>query len=354
MMLCVVDADTNAWMWGMIGGTETWIGLSDIGHAGTYTWVPGCPSTYTNWEAGEPNNLGVQDYAYFKSGHSGNWDNEGNVVISCACQYNLVNPCPSGWTYYNNNCYKFATALSSWPSCQSTCAGLNAMMLCVTDAATNAWIWSMSGGSRGAETWVGLSDIGHFGNYTWVPGCNSNYTNWDAGQPDQLGIQDYAYLWSGHNGIWDNIEVGKTALCVCQFDNAPSSTPTTVPTTAPSTAPTTAPSSAVPTVFPTANPSTVTPSTVPSSNPTKAPSVGPTVTPSVSSTAAPSFGPTAVPSFGPTVAPSSGPTAAPSAGPTVAQSSGPTALPSSGPTAAPSAGSTVAPSFRSALIEVNE
>jgi len=237
MMLCVTDADTNAWMWGMTGGKHTWIGLSDIGHAGTYTWVPGCPSTYTNWDVNQPDNLGVQDYAYIWSG--GKWDN-GNydAVLSCACQYN---PCPSGWTYYNNKCYKFAVAKVNWSTCQSKCAGLNAMMLCVTDAATNAWIRSMTGGK---ETWIGLSDIGHAGTYTWVPGCPSTYTNWDDKQPDNLGVQDYAYIEGGPYGKWDNVEGGYSAPCACQYDSA---TPSTAPSTAPSTV---TPSTATPSISP--------------------------------------------------------------------------------------------------------
>ena len=86
-MLCVTDATTNAWLWEQTGNTSTWIGLSDIDHDGTYTWVSGCSSTYTNWEYAEPNLPGVQYYVYFWQGRSGKWDNlwpfHTNV---CACQ----------------------------------------------------------------------------------------------------------------------------------------------------------------------------------------------------------------------------------------------------------------------------
>ena len=84
--------------------------------------------------------------------------------------YSVKGICPDEWTLYNNNCYKFGLA---WPVCQTNCANLGATMLCVTDATTNAWMWSQTGG---ASTWIGLSDIGHIGTYMWVSGCSSTYT----------------------------------------------------------------------------------------------------------------------------------------------------------------------------------
>jgi len=122
--------------------------------------------------------------------------------------------CPVGWTQYGTNCYKFGLVAVTWPVCQSTCSSLNAMMLCVTDATLNAWLWTATGG---ASTWIGLSDIGHLGTYTWVTGCSSTYTNWDAGQPDSLGVQDYVYFWAGHGGRWDNLQPSNSNVCACQM-----------------------------------------------------------------------------------------------------------------------------------------
>jgi len=122
--------------------------------------------------------------------------------------------CSVGWTQYDTDCYIFGLAAVTWPVCQSTCSSLNAMMLCVTDATTNAWLWAQSGG---AATWIGLSDIGHVGTYTWVTGCSSTYTHWESGQPDSLGVQHYAYFWAGHGGKWDNLWPSYSIFCACQM-----------------------------------------------------------------------------------------------------------------------------------------
>jgi hypothetical protein len=54
----------NDWVWRTFGGPDhsLWIGLSDLAEEGTWVWTNGEPVTYTNWDVGEPNNLGGEDY----------------------------------------------------------------------------------------------------------------------------------------------------------------------------------------------------------------------------------------------------------------------------------------------------
>ena len=46
--------------------TYTWIGATDRRSEGTWEWVTGEPFTFTNWNAGEPNNMGEEDFAHFE------------------------------------------------------------------------------------------------------------------------------------------------------------------------------------------------------------------------------------------------------------------------------------------------
>lgn len=137
------------------------------------------------------------------------------LILSIAFSiYSVVEAttCAVGWTSYGNNCYKFALGSVTWPVCQSICADLNAMMLCITDESTNAWLYSQTGDN----TWIGLSDIDNFGTYTWAPGCPSTYTNWDVSQPDRLGIQNYAYFYMNAPGKWDNSAPQYKKVCACE------------------------------------------------------------------------------------------------------------------------------------------
>jgi len=132
-----------------------------------------------------------------------------SVVFSI---YSVVEAtCPVSWTEYDTNCYKFGLVPMTWPLCQSACTFLNATMLCIPDATTNAWLWAQTGNT---STWIGLSDIGHVGTYTWFPGCSSTYTNWDINQPDNLGIENYVYFYT--QGKWDNF-VDFDKFCACEI-----------------------------------------------------------------------------------------------------------------------------------------
>jgi hypothetical protein len=118
-MLCINNVTENAWIRTQFG-TNYWIGYTDMppygGGKGTiqYGWITGCSSTYTNWNAGEPNNAGNnQDYAVVNQ-VTGKWDDNSPQErdVSCGCHYKLaltttsVGP-SSGPTYSPTTCNPF-------------------------------------------------------------------------------------------------------------------------------------------------------------------------------------------------------------------------------------------------------
>src|SRR5262249_13112254 len=52
---------------------SAWIGLTDQGRAGNWTWMTGEPFAYSNWAAGEPNNPGTEDWVGYTNGESPAW-----------------------------------------------------------------------------------------------------------------------------------------------------------------------------------------------------------------------------------------------------------------------------------------
>ena len=43
------------------------IGLNDAASEGTWEWVTGEPFSYANWDGGEPNNQGDEDYVFINA-----------------------------------------------------------------------------------------------------------------------------------------------------------------------------------------------------------------------------------------------------------------------------------------------
>jgi len=55
---------------------RTWIGFNDVEIEGTFQWRSGEPVTFTNWNAGEPNDFGgAEDYAEMLGGN-GQWNDQ--------------------------------------------------------------------------------------------------------------------------------------------------------------------------------------------------------------------------------------------------------------------------------------
>lgn len=84
-LVAISDAAENEFVHSMFKETKhgTWIGFTDAEKEGTWMWLDGSRTTYTNWEKNEPNNhKGHQDHArmYFKNGK---WDDVDGRADKC-------------------------------------------------------------------------------------------------------------------------------------------------------------------------------------------------------------------------------------------------------------------------------
>ena len=81
----VQSAEQNALLLTAAAGNSVWIGGTDAASEGRWVWSPtNTPLSYTNWNAGEPNNRGSEDCMQFY-GDTGKWND-----LRCAKELKYV------------------------------------------------------------------------------------------------------------------------------------------------------------------------------------------------------------------------------------------------------------------------
>ncbi|MCW9681150.1 lectin-like protein, partial [Dolichospermum planctonicum UHCC 0167] len=76
------------------------------------------------------------------------------------------------------------------------------------DQAEQDWLVSTFGGSE--QLWIGFTDEVTEGEFKWVSGETSTYTNWFPGEPNNSENEDYVGINFGDAGTWN--DYGSTAI----------------------------------------------------------------------------------------------------------------------------------------------
>ncbi len=83
--------------------------------------------------------------------------------------------------------------------------GSRGYLATVTSAAENAFLGSQFESSledSGNVAWIGLTDAGHTGDWTWVDGEPFSYSNWAVGEPNNPGVEDWVGYWNVETPAW--------------------------------------------------------------------------------------------------------------------------------------------------------
>jgi hypothetical protein len=116
---------------------------------------------------------------------------------------------------YNTNGHTYLLLeSSSWPAAETEAVSLGGHLVTVNDSAEDAFVYSTFGPTAIAHTltgkvnlWLGYNDVASEGNFVWVSGQSSSYTDWFPDQPqDNQGDEDYVGI--RVRGSNANIQVG--------------------------------------------------------------------------------------------------------------------------------------------------
>ena len=191
--------------------SRPWIGLTDIDSEGTFKWITGERLDYTYWNTNQPDNYNNnEDYVHLV-GNESKWnDNKDNyayssgfiVEFTSADLDPVLNP-------DNGNYYQVNTVTEvSWEEANEsaeikTHLGVSGHLVTITTQSENMFVKDLV--KDGTRSWIGASDKEREGDFKWVTGEQSQYTNWADNQPNNANNNENYVEFLGTTGTWNDI-----------------------------------------------------------------------------------------------------------------------------------------------------
>jgi len=155
-------------------------------------------------------NLSAQ-FTYSGYIYNGNGSGAVNVPIKL---YRRTNSTITGFTSqnnYNGHSYYRSTGTANWQTAKSNCANMGGHLVTITTSGEQAFIFGLW-----PSGWIGLTDEVTEGTWKWVTGETYSYTNWNSGEPNNSGNEDYVQFVSG--GKWNDLNGTSSLAYVLEFE----------------------------------------------------------------------------------------------------------------------------------------
>ena len=128
--------------------------------------------------------------------------------------YRRTNATITGFTNqqnYNGHSYYRSTGTATWTTARSNCAAMGGYLVTITSAAEQSFIFNIW-----PSGWIGLTDEVNEGTWRWVTGETYSYKNWNSGEPNNAGNEDYVQFVS--NGKWNDLPNNVSLPYVLEFN----------------------------------------------------------------------------------------------------------------------------------------
>ena len=218
------------------GNHKLWIG-GYKNTEGQWCWVTGEPWTYENWGDGEPNNSSnvVEDENCVAMWPE-KWNDlaNGNIYEQSGyiCEWEATNDESTvEEDGYAEHIYEFYTLPESewesgpitWQQAERRCEWKGGHLAVIESSTENFLLYSAMKAKGYENAYFGFSDESSEGNWKWVDGTSTAYTNWHSGEPNnQDGIEHYAMFYEKfQDGTWNDADGIIDAGCayICEWDD---------------------------------------------------------------------------------------------------------------------------------------
>jgi hypothetical protein len=143
--------------------------------------------------------------------YNANGSGASNVAVKL---YRRTNSTITGFTNqqnYNGHSYYRSTGTATWTTARSNCAAMGGYLVTITTAAEQSFIFNIW-----PSGWIGLTDEVTEGTWRWVTGETYSYKNWNSGEPNNAGNEDYVQFVS--NGKWNDLPNNVSLPYVLEFN----------------------------------------------------------------------------------------------------------------------------------------
>ncbi len=218
------------------GNHNLWIGGYKNAD-GQWCWVTGEPWEYENWGDGEPNNssnvvagescVAMWPEKWNDLANSNTYEQSGYI---CEWEASDVDE-ETQVEGYTGHLYEFYTLPESeresgpitWQQAERRCEWKGGHLAVIESSTENFLLYSAMKAKGYENAYFGFSGESSEGNWKWVDGTSTAYTNWHSGEPNnQDGIEHYAMFYEKfQDGTWNDADGIIDAGCayICEWDD---------------------------------------------------------------------------------------------------------------------------------------
>ncbi|MFX0206445.1 MAG: right-handed parallel beta-helix repeat-containing protein, partial [Candidatus Hodarchaeota archaeon] len=96
--------------------------------------------------------------------------------------------------------YQLIKTSRTWNDAKTDCEAQGGHLVTITSQEENNFVQNLA---RGDSIWIGLTDETIEGEWQWVTGEPLTYTNWNGGEPNDYGGEDYTEM--QEDGLWNDV-----------------------------------------------------------------------------------------------------------------------------------------------------
>jgi hypothetical protein len=156
------------------------------------------------------NSLSAQ-FTYSGYLYNANGSGASNVAVKL---YRRTNQTITGFTNqqnYNGHSYYRSTGSATWTTARTNCSNMGGHLVTITTSGEQSFLYGLW-----PSGWIGLTDEVVEGTWRWVTGETYSYTNWNSGEPNNSGNEDYVQFVS--NGRWNDLNNNSSLPYVLEFE----------------------------------------------------------------------------------------------------------------------------------------